>query len=61
MIWQMQGACLFTKNGTRPFYLAECGGRAVAITPAQLSYLLSVDWRALRKPGAGRGFERLLH
>ncbi|MFW8642883.1 IS66 family insertion sequence element accessory protein TnpB [Rhizobium beringeri] len=50
MIWHDgQGACLFTKKiGTRPVYLAECReGGAVAITPAQLSYLLSgIDWRA---------------
>lgn len=43
-----QGACLFTKKLERGrFIWPSAGGGAVAISSAQLSYLLSgIDWRA---------------
>jgi transposase len=49
IIWHDgQGACLFTKKLERGrFIWPNVEGGAVAITPAQLSYLLSgIDWRA---------------
>jgi transposase len=49
LIWHDgQGACLFTKKLERGrFIWPNVEGGAVAITPAQLSYLLSgIDWRA---------------
>ncbi|TAU91455.1 transposase [Rhizobium leguminosarum] len=49
LIWHDgQGACLFTKKLERGrFIWPNAEGGAVAITPAQLSYLLSgIDWRA---------------
>ncbi|WFS26187.1 IS66 family insertion sequence element accessory protein TnpB [Rhizobium rhododendri] len=52
LIWHDgQGACLFTKKLERGrFIWPNVQGGAVAITPAQLSYLLSgIDWRAPQK------------
>jgi hypothetical protein len=49
LIWHDgQGACLFTKRLERGKFIWPCAeGGAVAISPAQLSYLLSgIDWRA---------------
>ncbi|HEY8450473.1 MAG TPA: IS66 family insertion sequence element accessory protein TnpB [Bacillota bacterium] len=48
VIWHDgQGACLFTKRLERGRFVWPSQGReAVAISPAQLSYLLSgIDWR----------------
>jgi len=48
LIWHDgQGACLFTRRLERGrFIWPNVGGGAVAISPAQLSYLLSgIDWR----------------
>jgi transposase len=48
LIWHDgQGACLFTKKLERGrFIWPSVDGGAVAISPAQLSYLLSgIDWR----------------
>jgi transposase len=48
VIWHDgQGACLFTKRLERGrFIWPSVEGEAVAISPAQLSYLLSgIDWR----------------